>query len=163
MLNKQKASLRRNKGFSLLEVLITIVIVTIGLLGVAGMQIASIKLADVANTRTTGAVFVSEMFERMSGNTEGVAAIPSVYDVAFGATSARTDVNAWKQNIAAALPSGDGSITVVNDPSCAELPATEVSFLRCRLVTISVRWDDFRGKRGATQSNLVTFSSTSRI
>jgi type IV pilus assembly protein PilV len=48
--------MRTQTGFSLLEVLITLVVVALGLLGVAGMQVASIKLADAADVRSRGAV-----------------------------------------------------------------------------------------------------------
>ena len=160
-----RASRALARGFSLLEVLITMVVVALGLLGVAGMQVASIKLADAADVRSKGVTFVNDIAERIltQPNSAGT------YAVSFGGAPAangagEADVIAWKASLASRLPSGEGSIGVTPDPSCAG-GVTSTSLRPCQLVTISVRWDELRAKRSATGStpNIVTFTTTLRV
>ena len=154
--------MKNQDGFSLLEVLVTMVVVALGLLGVAGMQVASIKLADAADTRSRGATYVSEIVERMMSNPTNAAA----YAVAIGAAptgsgTAFNDLTAWKANLLR-LPSGDGSVTVAADATC---DALGTGVRACRLVTVTVQWDESRAKRSAAgpSPGLVTFTSTARI
>ena len=102
-----RASRALARGFSLLEVLITMVVVALGLLGVAGMQVASIKLADAADVRSKGVTFVNDIAERIltQPNSAGT------YAVSFGGAPAangagEADVIAWKASLASRLPSG---------------------------------------------------------
>jgi type IV pilus assembly protein PilV len=147
-------------GFSLLEVLITIVIATVGLIGVAGMQVASIKMADVSNTRTIGAAHVSQIYERMAGNTTAL----TTYQVAYGGGGSIPDVQNWKQALAATLPNGDGAITVVETGTGCVPPPTGSEVVGCSLVTVTVRWREFRGaQEGNVTERNVEFTSTARI
>lgn len=52
-----------NKGFTLIEVLIGLVILAIGLLAVAGMQITSIKGNTFSNNLTQATVFAQDKLE----------------------------------------------------------------------------------------------------
>jgi type IV pilus assembly protein PilV len=149
---------RRAKGFSLLEALITIVVVAIGLLGVAGMQVASIKLADLSQTRTIGVLLANDIIDRIRANSGNVGQ----YATSFGpppsaiATVADRDLREWKLAMANAtrgLPSGDGSVVVTADAVC--------SGTTCTRVDITVRWDEQRQRGGRTTPQ--TFSISTRI
>jgi type IV pilus assembly protein PilV len=146
-------------GFSLLEVLITIVIVAIGLLGVAGMQVASIKLSTNADIRSQASAHVAQIYERISSNPSQASA----YAVAFGASPSgpfQTQLQDWKQTLQTTLPSGDGEIVVTREPDCGGgIPTTVGS--PCTLVTVNVRWDESRTKR--TGGGDVTFTSFARF
>jgi type IV pilus assembly protein PilV len=147
-------------GFSLLEVLITIVIVAVGLIGVAGMQVAAIKLADVSNTRTIGAAYVSQIYEQMSANPTALAS----YNVGFGSTGSNADVQNWKQALTAALPSGDAEITVSDAGTNCVTPPAGSEVVGCNLVRVVVRWREFRGvQQGNATARNVEFVSTARI
>ena len=154
-----------NRGFSLLEVLISIVVVAIGLLGVAGLQIAAIKLADTAQTRTSGAALVSNITERIRSNSGKVASYALSYGVVPTATTtqAERDLAQWRANISD-LPNGDASITVSADPACPALPSSS-GYRSCSLVTVNVRWSETRHSRSsaAGQSAPVIFTATTRI
>ena len=56
------------KGFTLLEVLITLAVFSIGLLGLAGLQIKSLKLAHDSFSRTIAAILSEEMADRIRAN-----------------------------------------------------------------------------------------------
>ena len=149
-------------GFSLLEVLITMVVVALGLLGVAGMQVSSIKLADAADVRSRGVVFVNDIAERILSNPNNADAYVVGLNGAVTSGSASADVTAWKAALALRLPLGKGSISVADDTaSCVN----DLAVPKCKLVTIVVQWDESRAKRSAVGANpgLVTFTSTIRV
>lgn len=62
------------QGFSLLEVLITVVLVSIGLLGAIGLQIRSQQFSQNAYFHTQAAVTAHDMLERMRSNSKGLEA-----------------------------------------------------------------------------------------
>jgi len=58
----------RQNGFSMIEVLVTMVILAIGLLGVAGLQIASVRNTQVAAQRSIATQQAYDIAERMRAN-----------------------------------------------------------------------------------------------
>lgn len=149
------------QGFSLLEVLITMIVVAIGLLGVAGMQVTSLKLAEVAQTRSVGAVLAGDILERIRAN----AANAVEYTIAIGATAtgsttlAQRDLAAWKQLLAdplRGLPGGDGSILVTeSDP--ARCPVV-VGSRPCLDIVVTVRSSEERVRGGSVTRDFVLSS-----
>ena len=68
MLNRPAPRGRRQRGTSLIEVLVTMVILAIGLLGVAGLQ-GKISLAEMESFQRSQAVLaLTDMTERISAN-----------------------------------------------------------------------------------------------
>lgn len=63
LLQQGKYELMNSKGFSLLEVLIGLVILAIGLLAIAGMQITAIKGNDFSMNVTQAAVLAQDRLE----------------------------------------------------------------------------------------------------
>lgn len=66
-------SRHRAQGFTLIEVLVTLLIVAIGLLAAAGLQILSKKAAFDAQQRTTATLLAQDIIERMRANTGQLA------------------------------------------------------------------------------------------
>ncbi len=56
------------QGFSLLEVLITVVVVSIGMLGLAGMQFAGLRSANSAQEHTLAVNLLQDIEERIHAN-----------------------------------------------------------------------------------------------
>lgn len=56
------------KGFSILEVLIALVVLSLGVLGAVGMQAAALKSNKEARYQAVAAVFAKELAEKMRGN-----------------------------------------------------------------------------------------------
>lgn len=69
-----------NNGFTLIEVLVTVVVVSIGLLGLAGLQINGLRANMSSEARSKATLLASDIVERMRANTLGVAA--GAYNVA---------------------------------------------------------------------------------
>ncbi|HRQ64332.1 MAG TPA: type IV pilus modification protein PilV [Xanthomonadaceae bacterium] len=113
-------SLRRAGGFSLLEVLIALVILSIGLLGVAGMQYASLRANHHAYLRSQATFLAYDIVDRMRANT--AAALAGAYNLGeddvlgpMSATVAAQDVAEWQELLSTVLPDGTGQIQV--DPA----------------------------------------------
>lgn len=124
----------REKGFSLVEVLVALVLLSIGLLGLAGLQTRGVRDNHGAYLRTQATLCVKDLVDRMRANRP--AALAGDYDIAFGVVAAggeavaAQDLNQWQQNLAQ-LP-GPGQGRVVVDKTS-------------RRVLIDVAWDDSRG------------------
>lgn len=62
------SSHRRQTGFSLVEVLVAIIILSVGMLGAVGMQSAAMQSNKEARNQATAVTFARELGERMRGN-----------------------------------------------------------------------------------------------
>jgi len=77
---------RLPRGFTLLEVLIALLIFSMGLLGLAGILVLSVKTNHAATQRTQAIFLAQSLAERMRANTNGVWA--AAYDGATPPTPA---------------------------------------------------------------------------
>ncbi len=68
-----KFSLKQNSGFSLIEILVSLVVLSIGLMGLAGLQIAGLKGTNDAHYRTQASLLMMDLADRMRANQVGVA------------------------------------------------------------------------------------------
>jgi type IV pilus assembly protein PilV len=132
---------KHNNGFTLREILITVLILSIGLLGLAGLQVSSMKSNHSSYLRTQATLMAYDMIDRMRANPTAVTAgdylatatytvttssDPYTVDVpartatcltTTGCTTtemADTDVNQWRVDLATQLPGGVGVICLDN-------------------------------------------------
>lgn len=117
----------------MLEVLISMIVITIGLLGYAGLQAASLKNANTAYLRSQATILSHDIVERMRVNR--AVAISGAYTISIGSAAggggvAGNDLSEWKRNLGQSLPAGDGSVAVMG------VGATEGNVL------ITIQWDD---------------------
>lgn len=74
-------------GFTLLEVLVALLVLSLGLLGLAGLQTMSLKFNTQSYQRTQATMLIDSMIDRMRANPNAV--ISGVYNnVALGASAA---------------------------------------------------------------------------
>lgn len=123
------------QGFTLIEVLVALIVLSLGLLGIAALQGATVQFNREAYLRSQATSLAYNMADRMRANRQ--AALNGAYDVAYadpapdcgGAAGAGTvaaqDVAAWLSAVACVLPQGNGTVDVVNS-----------------VVTIGVRWNE---------------------
>ena len=114
---------RTQKGFTLIEVLVALLIFAIGMLGLAGLQLRAHQSSSYATSRTAATLKVAGLAERMRANLTGVTAGNYVYD--FGSDGdlspvascavesggacnalqrATTDIAEWVQDLGTVLP-----------------------------------------------------------
>ncbi len=135
---------RRTRGYTLIEVLISLVILGIGVLGIAKLTLFSVRSNDSAYLRTQANALAQAGADYLRANR--TVALTAGYDIPLGGTApaapnclapatcapadlANYDLSQWLARIAAALPSGQGSITTLttgNDTTAV----------------ITVQWDD---------------------
>jgi type IV pilus assembly protein PilV len=65
-------SSRHHSGFTMIEVLVTIVVVSIGLLGLAGLQINGLRANMSSEARSKATLLANDIVERMRANPLGV-------------------------------------------------------------------------------------------
>jgi type IV pilus assembly protein PilV len=58
----------RQKGFSLIEVLVSILVLALGVIGVAGMQLSALRTSQQSTFQTVAVQLASEMADRMRAN-----------------------------------------------------------------------------------------------
>ncbi len=59
-------------GFSMIEVLVSLIVIGVGMLGLSGLQIASIKGTNNAHSRNVASMLIMELSDRMRANPAGV-------------------------------------------------------------------------------------------
>jgi type IV pilus assembly protein PilV len=143
--------MRRASGFTLIEVLVAMIVLAVGLLGLASLQATSLRFNSSAYLRSQATNIAYDMVDRMRANRQ--AALTGAYDgqavanpapacasVALaGATIAARDIQSWRTAMACALPQGTGSIARNNST-----------------FTLVIQWDDSRGQEAAQQFTMVT-------
>lgn len=75
-----------NRGFTLIEVLVALVVLSIGLLGLAALQLTSLQFNTNSDLRTQATVAAYDIIDRMRSNRTGFAAndyhVPTASDAA---------------------------------------------------------------------------------
>lgn len=146
-MNRSNSNLPRERGLTLIEVLVAIVLIAFGLLAVASMQITGLKNNQSAHYRTTATVLAYDMLDRMRANKKGLIAgsyntngsfLDGISTPGSYGTMAERDKQEWLTQIGNSLPTGKGKIEA----------AANASTLR-----VTIQWDDQRGTGGnSTQS-----------
>lgn len=111
---------RAARGFTLIETLVSLLVISIGLLGVLGMRIASLKTTANANARATASVHAADMLDRLRANP--VRATFGEFNLSLlaatptnPATIAQQDLSQWRGSLSANLANGLGSVQVDPD------------------------------------------------
>jgi type IV pilus assembly protein PilV len=122
-----------NNGFTLLEVLVSLVIIAIGLLGMVGLQVATMKNNNNSGMRTQAMFITEDLAERMRANeTVDYSTVMAncnncISTGCSDALLAANDLCEW-DTLVTALPGGQGQIAA---------PANGI-------YQITVTWDDDR-------------------
>jgi type IV pilus assembly protein PilV len=122
-------SRRSQAGTTLIEVLITVILVSVGLLGLAGLQLTTVQNTNSAAERFEASTLARDILERMRANRQ--QALNGQYDLAMGDAPAGgglagDDLEAWMDALAA-LPNGDGSVEVDDGVVTIEVEWTDAS------------------------------------
>lgn len=129
---------RLSHGFSLIEVLVTIVVLAIGLLGLAGLQTAGLRNNQSALLRSNATMLAYDIVDRMRANK--TTALNGGYDIGLndsapgGTAMNAVDLQQWKAALAQMLPAGRGSVVRVFD-----------ALNNITTITVQIEWDDSRG------------------
>lgn len=134
----------KNRGFTLLEILIAVVVLSIGLLGIASLQAFGQRSNHSAYLRSQATALAYDMIDRMRANVTGV--LNGDYDsidttansysnpgcdtsTCSSSQMAQYDMYDWQQELASQLPTGNGKVTGSGHGS---------------VFTVTIMWDDER-------------------
>ena len=142
---------RNHRGFTLLEILVALLVLSIGLLGLAGLQTFSLRNNHSAFLRSQAVVLAYDALDRMRSNRDQAmlgtgSAYNTSYSQAAGSYSstgcssnctssdlATYDLAAWKDDVAR-LPGGQAQISIDANNKA----------------TVRVRWSDNRDNNTLT-------------
>ncbi len=124
---------RRVRGVTLIEVLVALVIIAVGLLGLAGLQVRGLSIQKDAHGRAIATQLALDLADRMRANRDPVTAAPPAqyaFTAGYGgaapvagtdcslavcdlAQQAQFDLAGWVSRIAVALPGGWANVQPV--------------------------------------------------
>ena len=116
---RRAPAMKSVRGLTLIEILVAVLVVSVGLLGLAGLQAGALQQNHTAYTRTQVTNLAADITDRMRANRERAEA--GDYDIAFdesapsGSTVAASDLRTWRDLIDDVLPRGTGAVTVDGD------------------------------------------------
>ncbi len=142
-------------GSTLIEVLVSLLVLSFGMLGMAGVQAVSLKGNQAAYYRTMATTQSVDMVERMHANIVGVAdgdyddvvgAATASCFTAIGCSSAQMaaqDVLDWSARVTATLPLGASVICLDSTPTDGTAAANACDGAGS-IYAIKLWWDDDR-------------------
>jgi type IV pilus assembly protein PilV len=144
--------MNKNSGFTLIEVLIAMVVLAVGLLGLAGLQATSLRNNQSAYNRSQATELAYELADRMRANVTGKAAYTAILPSSATAKAncltttgcspaemAENDLFEWNSAVRNNLPSGIGTLAVA-----------------ANVFTINITWDDDRDGNDTNNPNFQT-------
>ncbi len=138
-----------SRGFTLIEVLVTMIILAVGLLGLAGMQIAGMKANHSALLRTQATFAAYDLADRMRANPTDFAGQTLTIDNGGTYPDLPREFASWAHDFDAAFPApSDGARATVN---CSNGGACSSG--NCEIL---LRWDDSRPEGGADRAQAVS-------
>lgn len=124
-------------GFGLIEVLVSVLILAIGLLGLAGLQTQSLKFNNEAFFRSQATLLAMDLADRMRANRDVIEKTPNAYQFPASQTVPSTypqcddsqctpaqlaeyDFAEWKQRAVEVLPGVSAYVAL--EPSASAVP-----------------------------------------
>lgn len=171
-------------GFTLLEVLISVLILSVGLLGIAGLQVTSLKNNHSSYQRTQATLLGYDVVDRMRANMNAVALSNYIAKGAYtvtpsgttntvsaptatascGTTSgcsiaamASTDVNQWRVLLADKLPGGVGVVCLDSTPDDGSSAAVHACDDSGNAYAIKIWWNDDKDAAGSLKRFTVRY------
>lgn len=143
----------RQKGVGMIEVLIALFVLAIGMLGIAALQATALRNSQSSMERSQATMLSYNLFDAMradlanarAGNYQFASTCSSGNAPTLGTPLAQQQVDSWYQDLEANM----------GDNACAQVTACSSATQAC---TITIQWDDARGKGGSNAEQVVTVS-----
>jgi type IV pilus assembly protein PilV len=131
---------QRQRGISMVELLVSLLIFSFGMLGLAGLQTRTLSFNQSSLYRSQATALGDDILDRMRADRQN--AVAGLWNTALTTDAAgvtgtelyKTDLKLWKQSVEALLPSGKGAVNVSGGT-----------------VTVTLTWDDSRSGGDSAQ------------
>ena len=141
------------RGVSLIEVMISMAILAVGLLGLAYLQASAAQYFGMAAVNSNAAFLSNAMLANIwGGGSSNISGFNNV-DTANSSTWPQSGVSAWAvstwaSNIQSTLPGGQGTILVLNSSggACTQPPCT---------ATVAITWSSASGTQTYAASEYI--------
>ena len=121
--SKQISAARKVRGFTLIEVLIALIIMSVGMLGIAGLYVHSMQAGRTSVLRHNAVTLAGDIADRIRANPDAGAAyalagannncVDGGIDCTEGEMAAN-DIFLWDQQAATTLPNGQVNVVFNN-------------------------------------------------
>jgi len=128
-------------GVSMLELLVSLLIFSFGMLGLAGLEIRTLSMSQSSLYRSQATALADDILDRMRADRANAlagnwnTALATTASSVTGSALYQTDLKDWKTTVEALLPAGQASVDVT-----------------ANIVTVTLQWDDTRGRDPSPQS-----------
>jgi type IV pilus assembly protein PilV len=144
MTSRSQSNVRRQRGVGMIEVLVTLLILSIGLLGLAALQMRTLRNNQSALERSMAVTETHAIADAMRADRTN--AINGRFNIALadaaptGTTFREVVLAAWRNNLISALGADATGSVACNGALCS----------------IVIRWNDSRGTGGLDQLSVTT-------
>lgn len=158
-------NLHSQRGISLIEVLVALIIMSIGLIGAAGLQVLGLKNITISGNHSTAAILAHHLAERMHVNRANIADYTALSSANCAAPAASIAERDYCEVYTQVFGDRDGN-GVNTDPGEGQLLRSpdageylEVSTLSAALgtFTININWKE-NDMRGVERDRSYTFN-----
>lgn len=132
---------RTQSAFTLMEVLVAIIILAVGMLGLAGLQLAGMRNNHSSFLRTQATLAAADLIDRMRAD-------PAAFrgrKLDAGTTTNVATFDRWTAELAGMLPAPAGGVSR-GTADCTDTAAAACGTGHC---AVTVRWDDSRVEAAA--------------
>jgi type IV pilus assembly protein PilV len=143
---------KSQSGFTLVEIMVSIVILGVGLLGLTGLQMSGLKNTQTATQTRLSTLLAYDMVERMQSNPYSVTQ-DSYHNVTGSSHTcsrdsqcdaddqAELDMYEWSAELASKLPLGTGVVCIDSTPTRNDTPSTPACDGTGDVYSIKLWWD----------------------
>ena len=149
---------RRHSGFALIEAMVALVVMSLGILGILGVQMRTLADTQTSVRRAQAIRLIEDLSERMKVNPNALGTIGS-YVVGWGAPAtapncktaacnaqnfALSDIRQWKRLVQDSLPAADANVFEVADETVVN---------NHRQLGVMIRWRENERADGTAAEN----------
>jgi type IV pilus assembly protein PilV len=147
---------RRSRGFTMIELLVSVLVLAIGLLGLAGLQAAGLKSNYSAHLRSQATLLAYDLADRMRANPVALAdgkynnPTASKNTACLASPGCKSDVMAghdfyeWTTSVGRLLPGGKGTVCIDSTPTDGDDPTAPACDGSGENYAVKIWWNDER-------------------
>ncbi len=146
--------MKKNAGFTLIEILIAVLVLSIGLLGMAGLQASSLKNNVIAYKHSQATLLAYDLADRIRANAQNAG----ILYTAMAPSAAQAQANCLNLTGCIAAQMAQNDLFEWNAAVTSVLPASNATIAvdAAGRFTITLTWDDYEDSDVTNDSSFQT-------